>query len=95
MFKSVNSLINKKYNRILKVENKNSNIENYFKKFLEEQFNKLAARISYSLVYDDKKDTLIIKTKTKIVANELSLRTSDLIKFFRSNSIKLGRIVIQ
>ena len=95
MFKSVNSLITKKYSKLLKIKNKSFDIEKSFKRFLNDQFGQIARKISYSLVYNDKNGSLIIKTESKIFANELSLRMNELVKTIKTADIKLRRIVIQ
>ena len=95
MFRSANSLISKKYGNLLRSENKNLEIEKYFKEFLVEEFGTKAPKIAYKLIYDDKKNLLIIRTENKIVANELSLRVNSLIRALKKRNIKINKTVIQ
>ena len=95
MFRSVNSLLSKKYNKFLRANNKISIIEKSFKDFLDNQFGAISQKIVYNLVYEGSKDSLIIKTESKVVANELSLRINELVRVFKEADIRLSRITIQ
>ena len=96
MFKSLNSLVNRRIFKLKKIKDKDSLIRAAFTRFLKKQFGEsLSSKIYYSLTYNDKTNSLIIKSDNKALANELSFRIKELAESIKEDNIKLDQIIIQ
>ncbi len=95
MFRSVNGVLNKKLDKIVKSNNASTSIKDSFGKFVKDQFGPLAQKIKYTLDYDSKNNSLIVKTENKILANELSLRKDSILESFKKDRFKLSQIIIR
>ena len=95
MFKSLNLLVSKRFTKIAKVSDKNSEIKTAVQDFLKDQFGDISSNLEYGLVYDDTKKLIVIKCANKSVANELTFKIRELQEFFKNRKIKIERVSVQ
>lgn len=95
MFHGINKYFEKKKSLINKFQNKDQEINNYLKIFLNNEFGENLKGFSFLVQYNLKDNSLTITPENKILTNELALRITDLSEFLKSKKITLNRILIR
>ena len=94
MFKPIGGVLDKKKNSLLKAEEKTSDIERVFNKFLNKYFSGYKGLFEWEASYNPKDGKVVINTSSKVVAGELSLKIKELGQILREDNLKVTQIVI-
>jgi len=95
MFRSLGNLFEKKRNLMGSSENNSLRIIGVTNSFLKDQFGHSAQNKLFNINYSQKEGALLVEAGNKIMANELSLRLTELYSQFQKNKIKLNKILIR
>ena len=95
MFRSLGNLFEKKINLMGSSENNSLRIIGVTNSFLKDQFGHSVQNKLFNINYSQKEGTLLVEAGNKIMANELSLRLTELYSQFQKNKIKLNKILIR
>ncbi|MEX2090955.1 MAG: hypothetical protein WD989_02410 [Candidatus Paceibacterota bacterium] len=92
MFRSISDKIEKLKKNLSKFETENNSLNHAFSRFLNESFPE-GKNLSFEVSIFNK--IITIKTSSKIVANELIFKVSDLSRIFKEEKINSEQIVIR
>ena len=95
MFKSLQGRLQSKAHTLTKAEQKAKQLQEALEQFLNEQFPTDRSAFTVTGEYNFKEDTFMIRTDTKTVANEISLRLGGLSKALQKKEISVGQIIIK
>ena len=95
MFKDLGNYLEKKKSLLSKSQNKNQEIKEGLRIFLENEFGPSIKGFSFIINYNQQDDTLTIGTENKVLANELVVRLADINDFLQNRKIKLTRVLIR
>lgn len=93
MFRNLNSIIEKKKEGFVKINNKNDKLNRVFTRFLEKYFPE-GSVFKYQLSCDAINNKIIIETPNKIIASELIMRIDNLSQLLKEEEILVRHIVI-
>lgn len=94
MFRSINSSLDRKKSDLAKTDIKTTSIVSVFNQFLSQDFADYKDFFKWVIEYNPKDGGIIIKTESKVIANELSLKIVSFTKLLKENSIRVSKIII-
>jgi len=95
MLRNVNTFFEKKKKSLTGQQDKALKIKDGLKIFLRNNFGENLNGFSFVVSYNIKEDSLVIKTDQKTIANELTLKLTELSDFLKARGIRLKRILIR
>lgn len=94
MFRSLGGTLEKRKRQLIKTDTKSNNITDVFNQFLEENFREYKDFFKWGVEYNPNDGRVIIKTESKVIANEISLKMEQLARLFKERNIKVSKIII-
>lgn len=94
MFRSIGGVLNKKKNKLIKAEEKISDIRRVFDRFLKEQFADYGDLFKWDASYNPKDGKVLINTGSKLIAGEISLKIKELSRLLKEENLKVTQIII-
>lgn len=94
MFKKLSSALSRKDEKLNSYQEKTADLEAVFKSLLEELFGAEGENLA-AAEYDDLKKEILIRTRSKAMASELSLHLGKITEAFGSTGLSFRRIVIR
>ena len=94
MFRSIGGALDKKKNNLIKAEEKSSNISKVFDRFLNEHFADYKNLFKWDASYNPKDGKVVIRTGSKLIAGEISLKIKELSRLLKEANLKVTQIII-
>jgi len=95
MLKNIGNLFDNKKLAINRSQDQTDQIKEKLHLFLTNKFGESLKGLSLVINYNSRDKTLIINSDSKVIANELTLKLSELIGFLKENKINLSHILIK
>lgn len=94
MFRSIGRTLDKKKESFTQRQDKNSDAVLIFNEFLNKYFAEYKDLFEWEASYNPKDGKVAIKTGSKLIAGELSLRIKELAQLFQRAGLRVTQIVI-
>lgn len=93
MFRSIGGQVKKREGELQQSAQKNTHIDAIVRQFLFQTFGEAAQRLAISVSLE--KNTLIVQTNNKIIAQEIVFQSRELYRILREQNLRFERIVIR
>lgn len=95
MFKDIRNRFEKKKLLLGKNQSKDQQIKREVTEFLKAEFGKNLKGLSFGVDYNGRDNSLTIRSDSKVIASELSMKLAALAVFLKERGVGLSRILVR